>query len=265
MEYTMSKFPARATGAFSALALALALAACQPVDEAADPAAPEDAAAGAADGEAIAGLPTEKDQVSYMVGMDLGESLRPIKDDVDLDTVVEAMRTSISEGEAKLTDVQRQAVRERFSKHLMEKRQAEAKAQAETNKAAGEAFLAENAKKEGVQVTESGLQYQVLEAGEGPRPDSDDLVRVHYQGALLDGTVFDSSIERGQPADIPVSQVVPGWQEGIALMPVGSKYRLWIPAGLAYGEGGTPGGPIPPNSTLVFEVELLEILDQPTQ
>jgi FKBP-type peptidyl-prolyl cis-trans isomerase len=179
--------------------------------------------------------------------------------------VVEAMRTSISEGEAKLTDVQRQAVRERFSKHLMEKRQAEAKAQAETNKAAGEAFLAENAKKEGVQVTESGLQYQVLEAGEGPRPDSDDLVRVHYQGALLDGTVFDSSIERGQPADIPVSQVVPGWQEGIALMPVGSKYRLWIPAGLAYGEGGTPGGPIPPNSTLVFEVELLEILDQPTQ
>jgi FKBP-type peptidyl-prolyl cis-trans isomerase FkpA/FKBP-type peptidyl-prolyl cis-trans isomerase FklB len=88
---------------------------------------------------------------------------------------------------------------------------------------------------------------------------------VHYQGALLDGTVFDSSIQRGQPADIPVSQVVPGWQEGIALMPVGSKYRLWIPAALAYGEGGTPGGPIPPNSTLVFEVELLEILDQPAQ
>jgi FKBP-type peptidyl-prolyl cis-trans isomerase len=147
----------------------------------------------------------------------------------------------------------------------MQKRQAEAKAQAETNKSAGDAFLAENAKKEGVQVTESGLQYQVLEAGDGPRPDTGDVVRVHYQGALLDGTVFDSSIQRGQPADIPVSQVVPGWQEGIALMPVGSKYRLWIPAALAYGEGGTPGGPIPPNSTLVFEVELLEILDQPAQ
>jgi FKBP-type peptidyl-prolyl cis-trans isomerase FkpA/FKBP-type peptidyl-prolyl cis-trans isomerase FklB len=259
----MSKFPARATGAFSALALALGLAACQKVDDEAAGTATEGAEA--AGGEVIAGLPTEKDQVSYMVGMDLGESLRPIKDDVDLDTVVEAMRTSISEGEAKLTDVQRQAVRERFSKQLMEKREAEAKAKAETNKAAGEAFLAENAKKEGVQVTESGLQYQVLEAGDGPRPDTDDLVRVHYQGALLDGTVFDSSIQRGQPADIPVSQVVPGWQEGIALMPVGSKYRLWIPAGLAYGEGGTPGGPIPPNSTLVFEVELLEILDQPAQ
>ncbi|GAB3733552.1 hypothetical protein GCM10028862_15990 [Luteimonas pelagia] len=262
----MTKFPARAAGALSALALATALAACQPVDDAdeAKPAA-EGAEAAAEGAEAIAGLPTEKDQVSYMVGMDLGESLRPIADEVDLDTVVEAMRTSIAEGEAKLTDVQRQAVRERFSQRLMEKRQAEAKAKAEENLAAGEAFLAENAKKEGVQVTGSGLQYQVLQAGDGPRPDAGDVVRVHYQGALLDGTVFDSSIERGQPADIPVAQVVPGWQEGIALMPVGSKYRLWIPAKLAYGESGTPGGPIPPNATLVFEVELLEILDTPAQ
>ena len=114
-----------------------------------------------------------------------------------------------------------------------------------------------------MQTTASGLQYQVLEAGKGEKPTADDVVRVHYKGTLLDGTEFDSSYERGEPAMFALAQVVPGWQEGIALMPVGSKYRLWIPSELAYGELGTPNGEIGPNSTLVFEVELLEIVDVP--
>ena len=107
--------------------------------------------------------------------------------------------------------------------------------------------------------TASGLQYQVISAGTGPRPKPTDTVRVNYEGKLLDGTVFDGSAQHGGPAEIPLAQVVPGWQEGIALMPVGSKYRFWIPSELGYGEQGTPGGPIGPNQVLVFEVELLGI------
>ena len=116
----------------------------------------------------------------------------------------------------------------------------------------------DDAAKPAVQVTDSGLQYQVLEQGDGPKPDRDSTVRVNYVGKLLDGTVFDGNGEGG-PVDFPLGQVVPGWQEGISLMPVGSKYRFWIPPELAYGEAGTPGGPIPPNATLVFEVELVGI------
>lgn len=140
---------------------------------------------------------------------------------------------------------------------------AEMKAKAESNATEGAAFLAANKDKAGVEVTASGLQYQVLEPGEGAKPDAADVVRVHYKGMLLDGTEFDSSYERGEPAMFSLAQVVPGWQEGIALMPVGSKYRLWIPGDLAYGELGTPNGEIGPNATLVFEVELLEIVEAP--
>ena len=131
--------------------------------------------------------------------------------------------------------------------------------EARKNTEKGTAFLAANAKKPGVTTTASGLQYQVITAGDGPKPKPTDTVRVNYEGKLLDGTVFDGSAQHGGPAEIPLSQVVPGWQEGIALMPVGSKYRFWIPAELGYGETGTPGGPIPPNATLEFEVELLGI------
>lgn len=256
----MNRFFPR-TAPILAAAIALSLAACQPAgDGDADKAeaATSEEAAGGLD---IPGLKGEKAQASYMVGMDLAESLEPIKERIDLDVVVEALRTGLSDGESKLDDEQRKQIRESFSQALQAERQAEREAQAETNKTAGEAFLAENAKKEGVQVTDSGLQYQVLEAGSGPKPGADAIVRVHYKGDLLDGTTFDSSYDRGEPATIPLEQVVPGWQEGIALMPVGSKYRLWIPSDLAYGETGTPGGPIGPHSTLAFEVELLEIVE----
>jgi FKBP-type peptidyl-prolyl cis-trans isomerase len=130
---------------------------------------------------------------------------------------------------------------------------------ADPNSEKGEAFLAENAKKEGVKTTASGLQYKVLKEGSGMSPQKTDTVAVHYRGTLLDGTEFDSSIKRGQPAEFPLNRVIPGWTEGVQLMKVGAKYQFTIPSKLAYGERGTPGGPIPPNSTLIFEVELLAI------
>jgi FKBP-type peptidyl-prolyl cis-trans isomerase FkpA len=140
------------------------------------------------------------------------------------------------------------------------KMEAEAAALASTNLAEGEAFLARNRSVKGVTTTPSGLQYMVLRQGAGARPAASDRVRVNYRGTLLDGTVFDSSYDRGEPAEFPLGQVIPGWSEGLGLMPVGAKYRFWIPAKLAYGERGTPGGPIGPNATLVFDVELLGIL-----
>jgi FKBP-type peptidyl-prolyl cis-trans isomerase FkpA len=133
-------------------------------------------------------------------------------------------------------------------------------ADAKTNKEQGEKFLAENAKKPGVKTTPSGLQYMVLRQGSGPRPTATDRVRVNYEGKLLDGTVFDSSYARNQPAEFALNQVIAGWTEGVGMMPVGSKFRFWIPGDLAYGANGTPGGPIGPNATLVFDVELMGIL-----
>src|SRR5690606_35566695 len=158
-----------------------------------------------------------------------------------------------------MTEEQAQQVGAAFEQKVRDAQVEKMQADARANAIAGQAFLAENAGKPDVQVTESGLQYQVLEPGTGPRPSRDDTVRVNYTGKLLDGTVFDGNAGQGGPVDFPLGQVVPGWQEGISLMPVGSKYRFWIPPELAYGEMGPPGGPIPPNATMVFEVELVGI------
>jgi FKBP-type peptidyl-prolyl cis-trans isomerase len=130
----------------------------------------------------------------------------------------------------------------------------------EKNKVEGEAFLAENKNKEGISATNSGLQFEILEEGNGPKPASTDTVSVHYHGTLINGTVFDSSVQRGQPATFGVHQVIPGWTEALQLMSVGSKYRLYIPQELAYGANPHPGGPIQPFSALIFDVELLEIV-----
>lgn len=203
-------------------------------------------------------LKTEKDKVSYMVGMDVGNGLSSIKDEIDMAVVIQAINASIKGDKTALTKEEALKVRQDFMQKLSAKRQAEEKAKAETNKKAGEEFLAKNKSKAGVKTTASGLQYEVIKQGTGPKPKDTDTVEVHYTGKLIDGTTFDSSVERGQPTSFPLKGVIPGWTEGLQLMPVGSKFKFYIPSNLAYGENGP--GPIGPNATLTFEVELLKIL-----
>ena len=193
------------------------------------------------------------------IGTAMGKQLSEIKDEVNVDTVVKALRTQMDGGKSLITDEQAQQIMQAFTQKMQAKQIAEMMAKAKKNAADGAAFLAENGKKPNVKTTATGLQYEVITEGKGARPKATDTVRVNYKGSLLDGTVFDDSSQHGGPADIPLSAVVPGWREGIGLMPVGSKYRFWIPAALGYGEQGTPGGPIPPNATLVFDVELLGV------
>jgi len=206
-------------------------------------------------------LETEKDKISYVVGMQVGSSLSQIKDEIDLDIVFQAIRGSIAGDEPALSQQEAMAVQQAFAQKLQAKRAAEVQEAATKNKAEGEKFLAANKSKSGVKSTESGLQYQVIEEGKGPKPALTDTVKVHYTGTLLDGTKFDSSVDRGEPAQFALNAVIPGWTEALQLMPVGSKYKLWIPAELGYGDRGTPG-PIGPNQTLVFDVELIEIVKQ---
>ncbi|MDQ2701928.1 MAG: FKBP-type peptidyl-prolyl cis-trans isomerase [Pseudomonadota bacterium] len=246
---------------FAVIALAVSLALLAGCNKADDADKGDDkAATAAADPEAIPGLPTEKDRNSYMVGMALGRQFEPMKDELDIEVVVKAIKTTLAGEKLLMTDQQAQAIGEGFQRKLQAKQVEKMMADARDNAQSGEKFLAENAKKPGVVTTDSGLQYLVIEAGKGARPTASDTVRVNYKGSLLDGTVFDDSSQHGGAAEFPLAQVVPGWQEGIVLMPVGSKYRFWIPSSLGYGETGTPGGPIPPNATLVFEVELLDIV-----
>ncbi|WP_332687255.1 FKBP-type peptidyl-prolyl cis-trans isomerase [Devosia sp.] len=201
-----------------------------------------------------------KDKVGYLVGSDVGRSLAAIKDELELPVLLQALRTSFEKGKPLLTDAEITAVRQAFSQKVQGQMQAKASAAGEKNRAEGAAFLEKNKTVKGVLTTKSGLQYMVLRQGAGARPQPIDRVRVNYHGTLLDGTVFDSSYERGQPAEFALDQVIAGWTEGVALMPIGAKYRFWIPGDLAYGAKGTPGGPIGPNSTLVFDVELMAIL-----
>jgi len=201
-----------------------------------------------------------KDKVGFLVGSDVGRSLAAIKDELDLPVLLQAVRTSFAKGKLLLTEAELTTVRQAFMQKLQTKQQAQASAAADKNRAAGEAFLAQNKTVKGVFSTPSGLQYMVLRQAPGARPKSTDRVRVNYHGTLLDGTVFDSSYERGQPADFALNQVIAGWTEGVGLMPVGAKYRFWIPSDLAYGPRGTPDGSIGPNSTLIFDVELMDIL-----
>lgn len=199
-----------------------------------------------------------KDKVGLLVGSDVGRSLAPIKEELDLPLVLQAIRTTFAKGTPLLSEAEAASVRQGLSMRLQSKLQAQATAAADKNKSEGEAFLAKNKTVKGVFTTKSGLQYMVLRQGAGPRPKPGERVRVNYQGSLLDGTVFDSSYERGQPVEFGLAQVIPGWAEGVGMMPVGGKYRFWIPGELGYGAAGMPPD-IGPNALLVFDVELLGV------
>lgn len=209
-------------------------------------------------------LETPEERLSYTIGMDIGGSLAEQDIDLDMDLLVEALRASYNGEETRLTEEEALAERDAFMQRRQQQMEVERAQEASVNLEEGEAFLAENAERDGVSVTDSGLQYRVIEEGEGASPTAEDRVTVHYKGTLIDGTVFDSSYDRGEPATFALNQVIPGWTEGVQLMKEGAKYEFFVPSELAYGEQGRPG-PIGPNSTLIFEVELLEVGDGESQ
>ena len=203
-------------------------------------------------------LSTDETRVSYGIGRQLGDQLR---DNPPPGVSLDAILAGLTDAFAGLPSRVGQEEMSASFKVIREIMQAEAAAKAEAAAGEGLAFLAENAKRDGITTLASGLQFEVLTAGEGAKPTREDNVRTHYHGTLIDGTVFDSSYDRGQPAEFALNEVIPGWTEGVAMMPVGGKYRFWIPGELAYGAKGTPGGPIGPNATLVFDVELMAIIE----
>lgn len=204
-------------------------------------------------------LKTDKDKVSYMIGMDMARGLVQVKEDIDIEVVEQAIEDQLAGREPLLSKEQAIEIRKDFMKQRQEKRVAERKLEAETNKKEGVAFLEKNKTKAGVKTTASGLQYEVVSEGKGAKPKPTDRVKVNYVGTKIDGTEFDSSYKRKAPATFPVSGVIKGWSEGLQLMSVGSKYKFYIPADLAYGERGP--AKIGPDATLIFEVELLGIED----
>ena len=202
-------------------------------------------------------LNTDEQKLGYIIGMDIGKSLREQGTAVDLDSLIDAISATYKGEDLAMTAEEAAAIRQEYVQKRQAEQQAESAAAGADNLAEGQKFLAENKGKEGVQTTASGLQYKVLTMGDGAKPVATDTVKVHYSGKLLDGTEFDSSYARNEPISFALNRVIPGWTEGVQLMPIGSKFEFYIAPELAYGEGG--GGPIPPNSTLVFEVELLDI------
>ena len=217
------------------------LAACQPPD-----------------GGRSAPLDTEDAKASYAIGRDMGTNLAPAQGRLDMDAFMRGLREAMAEEDAALPQEELRAALQAFSQAIQEEQAAEREAEAEANQQEGEAYLAENEQRAEVSVTESGLQYEVVEEGDGPRPQPGDQVTIHYRGTLIDGTEFDSSYERGEPATFGVGQVIPGFSEALQLMEVGSTYRVVIPGELGYGAQGS-GRNIGPNATLIFEIELLEI------
>ena len=203
-------------------------------------------------------LKTQKEKISYSVGVDLARNCAKMGMDLDLDVFIRGLKDGFSGKTPLMTDDEMHATISALQSDLMKKQSQGKQTAAEENKKVGEAFLAENKKKEGVVTLPSGLQYKILKAGNGKKPTDADTVECHYRGTLIDGTEFDSSYRRGQPASFPVNGVIPGWIEALKLMPVGSKWQLFVPSQLAYKERGA-GADIGPNATLIFEVELLGI------
>lgn len=198
-------------------------------------------------------LNTEVDKFSYALGMDLGSNVANEKiDSLNIEAMILGMEDVLREKEAKFTVTESQSIVREYLIGLQQ-------AKAEQEKKAADSFFAENGQKEGMITTTSGLQYEVLTPGTGATPTAEDVVKVHYTGTLLDGTKFDSSVDRGEPAQFKVGGVIPGWTEALQLMKVGAKYKLYIPSDLAYGQRGA-GALIKPGATLIFEVELLDVI-----
>jgi FKBP-type peptidyl-prolyl cis-trans isomerase FklB len=203
-------------------------------------------------------LKTAKDKLSYSVGFDIGTSIKRNGVDVDLDIVAKAIKDAISGGKTLMTEQEMRETITAYQKEMAAKQQDRMKVVGEKNKKDGAAFLEENKKKEGVKTLPSGLQYLVLAEGKGAQPKPTDTVTVQYRGTTIDGTEFDSSYKRGQPATFALNQVIKGWTEGVQLMKEGGKIRLFVPSELGYGERGA-GAQIGPNAVLIFEVELVSI------
>ena len=218
------------------------------------------AAFGACQGGSSADLESFEGRSSYAVGADIGNNLERTGVELELDGVVAGLSDVLEGREPQLTGEEIGEVLQELSTRMQTAQQQQFSEVTERNINEGQAYLAENGQREGVVTTESGLQYEVLTQGDGPRPSATQQVSVNYRGTLIDGTEFDSSYERGEPATFPVNRVIGGWTEALQLMSVGSKYRLVIPSNLAYGERGS-GPTIGPNATLIFEVELLAIVE----
>ncbi len=202
-------------------------------------------------------LKSHKEKLSYIIGLDIGKNLKNQSVDIDQSALAKGIKDALSGAKSALSDEDFRETMTAFQKEMIAKRQA----LGEKNKKEGEAFLSENKKKKGITTLPSGLQYKVITAGKGKKPKPTDTVTVQYRGTLIDGTEFDSSYRRGQPATFPVNGVIPGWTEALGLMQEGSKWQIFVPSNLAYGERGS-GGQIGPNATLIFEIELISVQEK---
>lgn len=201
------------------------------------------------------------DRISYALGLSMGNNFRASGiTEINVQDFADGVAAVFYGSTPKMSYDEAKAEIQAYFTEMEKKQRAAAEELGKANAAAGEAFLADNGKRVEVRTTPSGLQYEALTEGDGPRPEANDQVEVHYTGKLIDGTVFDSSVDRGMPATFGVTQVIPGWVEALQLMKAGSKWRLFIPSNLAYGPNGAPGSPIGPNATLVFDVELLKVI-----
>jgi FKBP-type peptidyl-prolyl cis-trans isomerase len=218
-------------------------------------------AVGACNAGSSADLESFEGRSSYAVGVDFGNNLKRTGVEFDIPSLMMGVSDVLEDREPQLTNEEIGQVLQELSTQMQQAQQQQVGEVSQRNTAEGQAYLAENGQRDGVTTTESGLQYEVITQGNGARPAATDQVSVNYRGTLIDGTEFDSSYERGEPATFPVNRVIGGWTEALQLMPVGSKYRLVIPSNLAYGERGS-GANIGPNATLIFEVELLGIVEQ---
>lgn len=225
-----------------------AVEAVMPGDATADAAASDD------------GFASDRERVSYAIGVDIGRSFKSQEIDIEIDLLQEALGAAYAGDDLRQTDEQSMTALRTFQQSMMERQQAQASEAGAANREAGVAFLAENGGRDGVVTTESGLQYEILEEGDGAIASPDDTVQLHYTGKLIDGETFDSSADRG-PASFPVTGVIPGFSEGLQLLPIGTKAKLYIPSELAYGD--SPQGPGGPGSTLIFDVEMLGIESAP--